>query len=54
MMRLHDFLDYQSRDYGDLDFAIFGEQSMNYTEACSLSHRIGNALVRLCMQQSAD
>lgn len=47
MMRLHDFLDYQARDYPDLDFAIYGDKVMSYDDACLMSNRIGNALVGL-------
>ena len=51
MMRLHDFLDYQSRDYPDQDFAVFGEQTISYGEAGLLTNRIGNALIGLGLEK---
>ena len=51
MMRLHDFLDFQARDYPDLDFAIFGDQTMSYDDALSLTKRIGNAFVDLGLEK---
>lgn len=51
MMRLHDFLDYQARDYGDNDFAIYGDQTMSYAEAQLLTNRLGNAWIGLGLEK---
>ena len=51
MMLLHDFLDFQARDYPDLDFAIFGDRTMSYDEALLLTNRVGNALVGLGLEK---
>jgi len=51
MMRLHDFLDYQARDYPDKDYAIFGDQVMSYEDARLMSNRIGNALIELGLEK---
>jgi fatty-acyl-CoA synthase len=51
MMRLHDFLDYQARDYPDVDFAIYGEKVMSYEDARRLSNQIGNALIEIGLEK---
>ncbi|MFP6616662.1 MAG: AMP-binding protein, partial [Candidatus Hydrogenedentota bacterium] len=51
MMLLHNFLDYQARDYPDLDFAIYGDEVMSYEDARLLSNRIGNAVIGLGLEK---
>ena len=45
MMVLHDFLDYHTRDFPDLDFAKLGDRLISYGDALSMANRVGNALI---------
>ncbi len=45
MFRLHDPLDYQAREHGDVDFAVDGARRISFAEARSAADRLANALV---------
>src|SRR5437870_3134755 len=49
-MRLHDFLDYQAREYGDGEFAIQGERHVTYSEAFAEANRLANAFINAGLQ----
>jgi len=51
MMLLHDFLDYQARDFPDLEYASFEDRSITYEEARLLTNKIGNALIQLGLEK---
>lgn len=44
-MRLHDYLDYQAREYPENDFAIEGDRKLSYADAVKLVNRYANALL---------
>ena len=49
-MRLHDFLDYHSREHGDAEFAIQRERRLSYGEALAQTNRLANAFVNAGLQ----
>jgi acyl-CoA synthetase (AMP-forming)/AMP-acid ligase II len=49
-MRLHDILDYQTREHPDAPFGIHGTRAFNYREAYLETHRLGNAFVTAGLQ----
>jgi len=49
-MRLHDFLDYRARDFGQAEFAVQGERVLTYEQARKLSVQIADALVESGLQ----
>ncbi len=53
-MRLHDFLDYRTREQGDADFAIQGDRRITYRAAQAEVHRLANALINCCGLRSGD
>jgi len=44
-MRLHDFLDYQSRERPDAEFAVLGDRRLTYGEAVAHANQLANALI---------
>jgi len=49
-MRLHDFLDYRTREQGEAEFAIHGDRRITYRAAQAEVHRLANALVGCGLQ----
>lgn len=44
-MLLHDILNYQAREYPDVDFAVQGDQKMTFEAAVAASNQLANALI---------
>ena len=44
-MRLHDYLEYRTREAPDVVFCEFGDRSLTYREADAAANRLANALV---------
>ncbi len=49
-MRLHDFLEYQTRERGDEEFAIQGDRRLTYGEALAEANRLANAFIGAGLQ----
>ena len=49
-MRLHDFLDYHTREHPDTEFAVQGNQRLTYRQAQQEVHRLANAFVSAGLQ----
>jgi len=49
-MRLHDYLNYRSREHPDDEFAIEGERTVRYREAAAEVNRMANALIAAGLQ----
>jgi fatty-acyl-CoA synthase len=45
LMRLHEFLDYWAGLQPDVEFAVFGDETLSYGEAAARSHRMARAFV---------
>lgn len=50
-MRLHDFLDFQAREQGEVDFGIFEGRTLSYREAWELSNQLAHALIAKGLQK---